>query len=132
MEAIRTIHIAYHVQYDENQHGFGSICLAEKAAALPITYDVVNKWAEHIKKELIDADASKNPNTINVVIMSWQQYDKPTAIYRHHKGNLYQFIAESQHVDITPGKMVTYCSIETGKIWHRPAVEFYEKFTKVE
>ena len=45
-------------------------------------------------------------------------------VYRHFKGGLYQVIGRATHTE-TLEDMVVYKSLETGKMWVRPAEMFF-------
>jgi hypothetical protein len=47
-------------------------------------------------------------------------------LYRHYKGGLYRTLFEDSKHSESQEEMVVYMSVETGKVWVRPAGMFFE------
>ena len=46
-------------------------------------------------------------------------------LYRHYKGGLYRVLVEPAFHSETQEEMIVYVSVETGKVWVRPAEIFH-------
>lgn len=60
-----------------------------------------------------------------------KQYPQKFAMYRHHKGGLYQVINNAL-MEGTKEPVVVYKDHPGGYVWVRPLSEWWEKFTAVE